>query len=314
MRKGEPGRLPRRQPRPLLSGLSELVLNRWTRLELLRDDEHGGAIVGVEVRARIKGKARSVQRVMQADSPALFDLLFKLAVTRRRPEIDIEIPSPCRAELERLGMFVHEDEVAAEVTYEGPQPGELSWPREAVRQAARAFEERGVATIDPVLPAARRCALAEYHAKLLAEGYPRFRDEQSARYWMYNEPVSRQVHEQLTPLVRRIVGDEARPSYTYSAWYVPGSELPRHQDRTESVFAVSYLLDYRPAPDGVSPWPIRFHPPGREAPIEIRMPIGSAIVYRGCEIPHERPPLPGGHRATSMFFFYVSSDFTGPLR
>jgi len=48
-------------------------------------------------------------------------------------------------------------------------------------------------------------------------------------------------------------------------------------------------------------------------PVRVEQALGDALLYRGCELPHYRDPLPDGQISTSIFLHYVRADFLGSL-
>ena len=158
-------------------------------------------------------------------------------------------------------------------------------------------------------------AMKEYARNLIAEGYLQFGDDGwPLRYFEYGEPVTRLFHHLLVDPISAIVGKTLKPTFSYLTSYRPGSHLARHRDREQCEYAVSFLIDEEPDPQGRTSWPIYIERPNTgEDPIEIRLAIGEMLLYRGCEIFHFRDPLPAGKACTVMLFFFVSDGFTGSL-
>jgi hypothetical protein len=48
-------------------------------------------------------------------------------------------------------------------------------------------------------------------------------------------------------------------------------------------------------------------------PVECRQSVGGALLFRGCETPHSRPPLPPDHACWVLLLHYVDADFVGTL-
>ena len=91
----------------------------------------------------------------------------------------------------------------------------------------------------------------------------------------------------------------------------PGAILEKHTDREQCDFSVTLCLDYSPEPRNATPWPLHLHK--QSGKVTVFQAIGDALLYRGCQVPHSREPLPEGHTSTSIFFHYVREDFTGSL-
>jgi hypothetical protein len=123
--------------------------------------------------------------------------------------------------------------------------------------------------------------------------------------------VARFFHHQLTAAVAAIAGEPVKPSYVYLAAYQPGAILEKHTDRAQCEFSVTLCVDYSPEPRNATSWPIHLHK--KSGTVAVFQAIGDALLYRGCQLPHSRDPLPEGHTSTSIFFHYVRENFTGSL-
>ena len=139
-------------------------------------------------------------------------------------------------------------------------------------------------------------------------------DKQCAlRYIAYNDPVLRFFHHQLTTIVSRVVNKKIKPSYVYLASYLEGAELPKHVDREQCEYSISFCLDYSPEPGcSETPWPIQLNI-GTDV-VAIYQKIGDGLLYRGRQIPHYREKLHKDATSTSIFFHFVDETFTGSLR
>ena len=149
-----------------------------------------------------------------------------------------------------------------------------------------------------------------------------------ARYW---HPQYREIHTQIRLILEQAIGRKLYNTYYYDRFYFPGQELTIHADRpaceiSVSVHASSNLLDN---------WPIWIKTPdvftdsskrkliskGENRPVNLEP--GDGMVYKGCERPHWRDPMPGlletsleranGNSSYSLyyhqiFFHYVLQD------
>ena len=77
-------------------------------------------------------------------------------------------------------------------------------------------------------------------------------DRQSNRYKARNETVTRFLHYEILPLIRKITGKKVRPTYTYLSCYTKASDLPPHTDQADCEFTVSFIIE---KPEGAH-WPI----------------------------------------------------------
>ena len=155
-------------------------------------------------------------------------------------------------------------------------------------------------------------ALRRYFRHHIRKGNFALGDNQSGRrYVAHNESVARFFHHQLAATVSRMAGEEVKPSYVYFASYQDGAVLAKHTDRAQCDFSITFCLDYTPEPAGATGWPI--HLETKSGRVTVFQAIGDALLYRGCQVPHFRKPLPRGATSTSFFFHYVRADFDGPL-
>ena len=163
---------------------------------------------------------------------------------------------------------------------------------------------------DPLYVAAVR---RYYRALVERGGLPLGDDQVADRYVVHSEVLASFFHPQLATLVARIAGEAVRPSYVYFASYKPGAALPKHVDREQCEFSISFLADYDPDCEGPCGWPLFLEDPRRKKKAAIDLGIGDALFYRGRSLAHSRDALPEGHRSTSLFFHYVRPDFAGEL-
>jgi hypothetical protein len=155
-------------------------------------------------------------------------------------------------------------------------------------------------------------ALRRYYRCLIRKGLIYRRDFQCPqRYAAHNEPVARFFHHQLTKVVSAIAGERVKPSYVYFASYQPGAELKKHTDREQCEFSVSFCLDFSPEPEDLAPWPLCLDT--AQGPVKVHQALGDGLFYRGTRVPHYRSPLSEGRTSTSIFFHYVSENFSGCL-
>jgi hypothetical protein len=183
--------------------------------------------------------------------------------------------------------------------------------REAEKTASL-FREKGYAPITGLIHPYHIAALRRYYRYLIRTGAIRLGDRQSPRrYVAYNEPVARFFHRQIAKKLSAIAGEPLEPSYVYLASYLSGAELRKHTDREQCEYSITLLLDFSPEPELESPWPIRLDTGAGS--VTLYQAVGDGLAYRGTRLPHYRDRLPEGRTSTSIFFHYVSEDFTGSL-
>ncbi len=183
---------------------------------------------------------------------------------------------------------------------------------EIVSVTGTRFQQQGYAPVGRLIHPFHIAALRRYYRHQLRTGELHLGDGQSPlRYIAHNEPVARFFHRQLTAAVTAFAGEPVKPSYVYLASYQPGAILAKHTDREQCEFSVTLCLDYSPEPRGATPWPLHLHK--ESGIVTVFQAMGDALLYRGCQLPHSRDPLPEGHTSTSIFFHYVREDFAGSL-
>jgi predicted 2-oxoglutarate/Fe(II)-dependent dioxygenase YbiX len=144
--------------------------------------------------------------------------------------------------------------------------------------------------------------------KRLVEGKKTIKDEQC--------PLSEAIHgtitfdkllEDLTPHFEQASGLKLFPTYSYARLYnSQGEELKIHRDRPACEISATLTLDF----EG-DVWPIYMGAnEDKSNATEIRMNVGDAVMYRGCDIHHWREPYKEGKWQAQVFLHYV--DQNGP--
>ena len=148
-----------------------------------------------------------------------------------------------------------------------------------------------------------------------------------ARYW---HPQYRQIHTGIRLKLEEALGRKLYNTYYYDRYYFPGQELTSHADRDACEISVTVHISTNLS----TPWPIWIKTPDTYAdekkmqilvPGENRSVIlkpGDGMVYKGCERPHWRDPMPTEYERTwygrkkekeglyyhQIFFHYVLQD------
>lgn len=184
--------------------------------------------------------------------------------------------------------------------------------RQMIENASVLFRQKGYAPLHSLVHPFHVAALRRYYRHLIRTGGIDLGDRQSARrYVAHNEPVARFFHDLLTPTLSAVAGEALKPSYVYMASYMSGAELKKHTDREQCEFSITVCLDFTPEPTLATPWPIKLDTP--TSTVVVHQSLGDGLAYRGTRLPHYRSPLGEGNTSTSIFFHYVSADFTGTL-
>lgn len=189
-----------------------------------------------------------------------------------------------------------------------------AWGVARASAAGRFGRDRCAPLAGMVHPAMVDALRARYRA-LVAEGYAGFDDALGRnRYCMHNEPVARALHRDLAALASEVAGEALKPSYVYFGAYREGAVLVPHRDRDQCPVSISLLVDYEPAP--ASRWPLCVRVPrggGATELVEVLQAPGDGLFFDGTRLEHFRPPLPRGHRSTSLFFHFVPVGFEGSV-
>jgi len=122
-----------------------------------------------------------------------------------------------------------------------------------------------------------------------------------ARYW---HPQYRQIHSGIRMKLEKELGRKLYNTYYYDRYYFPGQELTRHADRDACEISVTVHVSTNLTGEDAD-WPIWIKTPDTYVdkkktavlvPGENRSVIlkpGDGMVYKGCERPHWRDPMPG---------------------
>lgn len=103
----------------------------------------------------------------------------------------------------------------------------------------------------------------------------------------------------LTQRISELVGRNLAPTYSYIRVYLRGAELVPHKDRPSCEYSATINLSQ------THPWSIFM------GDSEIKLNVGDAVIYKGCEIEHSRKPFEGDSYI-QVFLHYV--DLDGPYR
>lgn len=130
-----------------------------------------------------------------------------------------------------------------------------------------------------------------------------------ARYW---HPQYREIHSKIRLKLEKKLGRPLYNTYYYDRFYFPGQELKIHADRDACEISVTVHISTNLS-GGDEEWPIWIKTPDiynnkkKESvlvPGEDRKVIlepGDGMIYKGCERPHWREPMPGANRSKKLF-------------
>ena len=142
-----------------------------------------------------------------------------------------------------------------------------------------------------------------------------------ARYW---HPQYRKIHSEIRLILERVIGRKLYNTYYYDRFYFPGQELKKHTDRPACEISVTIHI----STNIKESWPIWIKTPDtfEDKTMKIasgenrfvHLEAGDGMVYKGCERPHWRDPMPGLLESKinkdeslyyhQIFFHYVLQD------
>ena len=144
-----------------------------------------------------------------------------------------------------------------------------------------------------------------------------------ARYW---HPQYRKIHSEIRLGLEQVIGRKLYNTYYYDRFYFPGQPLIKHTDRPACEISVTIHI----GTNIKESWPIWIKTPdtfedntmktliasGENRSVHLE--AGDGMVYKGCERPHWRDPMPGLLESNinkdeslyyhQIFFHYVLQD------
>ena len=147
----------------------------------------------------------------------------------------------------------------------------------------------------------------------------------------YYYPPYKFAHSQIRLKLEKIIDKKLYNTYYYDRFYNPGQALTNHADRPACEISVTIHISSNVS----NPWPIWIKTPDTYDEPELKKEIikkgenrsvilqpGDGMVYKGCERPHWREPLPREYKRTwygktseveglyyhQIFFHYVLAD------
>ena len=142
----------------------------------------------------------------------------------------------------------------------------------------------------------------------------------------YSHPQYKKIHTGIRLKLEEVIGRKLYNTYYYDRFYFPGQELKKHADRDACEISVTVHISTNLKEE----WPIWIKTPDTYAdkkkeivlvPGENRSVViaaGDGMVYKGCERPHWREPMPGNNKKIfgkkeelyyhQIFFHYCLAD------
>lgn len=148
-----------------------------------------------------------------------------------------------------------------------------------------------------------------------------------SRYW---HPQYREVHSHIRMKLEEVLGNKLYNTYYYDRFYFSGQELSKHIDRDACEISVTVHV----STNLKQPWPIWIKTPDTYGDDKktnvikvgenrsVNLSPGDGMVYKGCERPHWRDPMPSEYTRTwygkrvekeglyyhQIFFHYVLAN------
>jgi hypothetical protein len=148
----------------------------------------------------------------------------------------------------------------------------------------------------------------------------------SRYYW----PPYKFAHSQIRMKLEKAIGKKLYNTYYYDRFYNPGQALTKHADRPACEISVTVHV----GSNIITPWPIWIKTPDvyiddkktkvvkRGENRSVILNPGDGMIYKGCERPHWRDPMPSEHHRTwygkktekeglyyhQIFFHYVLAE------
>ena len=127
----------------------------------------------------------------------------------------------------------------------------------------------------------------------------------------YGHPQYRSIHSEIRLKLEKVIGCQLYNTYYYDRFYFSGQELSIHTDRPSCEISVSIHI----GSNLKELWPIWIKTPYQENH-QIYLKPGDGIIYKGCERPHWRDPMPGKRKFFpkknvyyhQVFFHYVLAN------
>ena len=128
----------------------------------------------------------------------------------------------------------------------------------------------------------------------------------------YSHPQYKEAHSQIRLRLEKEIGRKLYNTYYYDRFYFPGQELTKHTDRDACEISVTVHVSTNLKECWLI-WIKTVHGEERAVCLE----PGDGMIYKGCERPHWREPMPGKKKSWwnkkelyyhQIFFHYVLQD------
>lgn len=107
---------------------------------------------------------------------------------------------------------------------------------------------------------------------------------------LHSRPEHKFLHTLVRQKIEKLIGCKLYNTYYYERFYYPGQDLFPHVDRSNCQISASINVRTN-LPD-----PYEFCVLSEDKPVSFILNPGDAVIYKGCEVMHWRPPMPGKKR------------------
>lgn len=152
--------------------------------------------------------------------------------------------------------------------------------------------------------------ILHYYGSLTNYRHDPIEDQVDGSISRYSYPPYKKFFYTIKKNLEGIIGEQLYPTYYFDRFYFPGQELKNHVDRPPCEISVSVNI----RSNLEDPWPIWIK--GCDTYNDDKTDIikrgknysailnpGDALLYKGCERPHWRDPMPGVRRNKIRKFF-----------
>lgn len=173
----------------------------------------------------------------------------------------------------------------------------------------------------------------KYYGKLDAFSYDPIESQVDGSTSRYDYPQYKFAHSQIRLKLEKLIGKKLYNTYYYDRFYNSGQELTNHTDRPSCEISVTVHVSTNLS----KPWSICIKTPDTyDDPVKktniikkgenrsVILGPGDGMIYKGCERPHWREPMPTEYHKTwygkkvekeglyyhQIFFHYVLADGT----
>jgi len=125
----------------------------------------------------------------------------------------------------------------------------------------------------------------------------------------YSHPQYKKFHTSIRLAIENQIGRKLYNTYYYDRFYFTGQELKKHVDREACEISATVHI----GTNITECWPIKIKSPDTYSDIKktniieygkensICLNPGDAVIYKGCERPHWRDPMPEENKKKSIF-------------